>query len=698
MNAFQSLYDQVAFFFSTLTWFGLVDLLLVATTFYLLLTLVRRSSAAYLLREVLVLSLVLFVVVTLLPLPVFGWLVRAVLVATLVAIPIIFQVQLRHFIERAGRAIGISQVARQSVADSVLPELVHAIEHMSASKTGALIVLEGTDSLEQVIESGVSSGGRVTSELLESIFHPGTPLHDGAVIIRTDRIVAAGCVLPLSQQILDSKKRLGTRHRAGVGLSETCDALVIVVSEETGYIALAQTGLLQRPVSSARLRDRLQDYYAPSSSIRTFSLWELASQAGRQFRYAALHSNPHQFMSSLGLLVMSLLLALVVWSFVIEQINPLQRVRVENISLRVENIPPETALIPSPPASIAAIIQTSEDALPTLSPRTFQAVVSLEQATPGLLRLPLQVTSSAEQVRVLSTDPPTLDLELAPIISRTLPVMIEVPSDQSLSAAYELVSSPLALPEQVQVIGPAPLVNTVSTIMSTISLATASGPLREFRPLQILDEQGREVIGVIAQPSQVQINVPIRHRLNARDANVRAITTGTPPPGFWLSGLSVTPSSITLQGRPDHLSEIGNIVDTLPVDISQAEGMLTIHTPLDLPAEIKAVDSEGRSVEAVIVVADVEARDGDLAITRQVELVRTTPGLTITINPPEVDLLLSGPLPVLAEIEANPSLIQVSIDSTDLGRAQSTDVTPTIIAPAGIEAQLAPSSVVVTVE
>ena len=478
MNAFQSLYDQVAFFFSTLTWFGLVDLLLVATTFYLLLTLVRRSSAAYLLREVLVLSLVLFVVVTLLPLPVFGWLVRAVLVATLVAIPIIFQVQLRHFIERAGRAIGISQVARQSVADSVLPELVHAIEHMSASKTGALIVLEGTDSLEQVIESGVSSGGRVTSELLESIFHPGTPLHDGAVIIRTDRIVAAGCVLPLSQQILDSKKRLGTRHRAGVGLSETCDALVIVVSEETGYIALAQTGLLQRPVSSARLRDRLQDYYAPSSSIRTFSLWELASQAGRQFWYAALHSNPHQFMSSLGLLVMSLLLALVVWSFVIEQINPLQRVRVENISLRVENIPPETALIPSPPASIAAIIQTSEDALPTLSPRTFQAVVSLEQATPGLLRLPLQVTSSAEQVRVLSTDPPTLDLELAPIISRTLPVMIEVPSDQSLSAAYELVSSPLALPEQVQVIGPAPLVNTVSTIMSTISLATASGPLR----------------------------------------------------------------------------------------------------------------------------------------------------------------------------------------------------------------------------
>jgi YbbR domain-containing protein len=276
--------------------------------------------------------------------------------------------------------------------------------------------------------------------------------------------------------------------------------------------------------------------------------------------------------------------------------------------------------------------------------------------------------------------------------------MIEVPSDQSLSAAYELISSPVAMPGQVQVIGPAPLVDAVSTIKTTISLATASSPVREFRPVQILDEQGRELTGVIAQPGQVQINVPIRQRLNARDANVRAITTGTPPPGFWLSGLSVTPSSITLQGRPDHLSEIENIVDTLPVDISQAEGMLTIQTPLDLPSEIKAVDSEGRPVEAVIVVADVDARGGDLAVTRQVELVRTTPGLSITVNPPEVDLLLSGPLPVLAEIEANPSLIQVSIDSTDLGRAQSTDVTPTIIVPAGIEAQLAPPSVVVTVE
>jgi YbbR domain-containing protein len=310
----------------------------------------------------------------------------------------------------------------------------------------------------------------------------------------------------------------------------------------------------------------------------------------------------------------------------------------------------------------------------------------------------LQVTSSAEQVRVLSTDPPTLDLELASIISRTLPVVIEVPPRQDLSAAYELVGSPVAMPGQVQVIGPAPLVDAVSTIKTTISLATASSPVREFRPVQILDEQGREITGVIAQPGQVQINVPIRQRLNARDANVRATTTGTPPPGFWLSGLSVTPSSITLQGRPDHLSEIENIVDTLPVDISQAEGMLTIQTPLDLPSEIKAVDSEGRPVEAVIVVADVDARGGDLAVTRQVELVRTTPGLSITVNPPEVDLLLSGPLPVLAEIEANPSLIQVSIDSTDLGRAQSTDVTPTIIVPAGIEAQLAPPSVVVTVE
>ncbi len=697
MDSFQSLYNQALFLLSNITWLEVIDLLLVTAALYFLLSLVQRSSAAYLLREMLVLGMALFVLTILLPLPVFDWLVRGMLVAMLVAIPIIFQTQLRRFLERAGRSVGIAQMVRQSVAENVLPELVHAVENMSASQTGALIVLEGNDSLEELAKSGVSFNGWVTGELLQSIFYPGTPLHDGAVIIRTDQIVAAGCVLPLTQQSLQSEKRLGTRHRAAVGLSEISDALIVVVSEETGQIGVADRGQLQRPLSSAELRERLLDFYDPTiTTSATISLWGLMGQAGRQFWHSLSLANPRQFLSNIGLLFVSLLLTLMIWSFVIEQTNPLQRARVEGIPLRIENVPPNTKLIPPPPASVSAIIQTTDDVLPTLSPRSFQAVVSLQGSSPGFYRLPVRVNFGSAQVLILSVDPPALDLELAPIISRTLPVMVDIPDQQNLSAAYELVGSPTASPDQVQVVGPVPLVNQVDRIRTTISLANASTSLRETRPLQALDAQNREITEVNLQPNQVQVSVSIRQRLNARNVSVRIVTSGIPPPGYWLSNLSVTPAGVTLKGSPDQLANVGSFVDTLPIDVSQAVGELSVQIPLDLPPKVQALDGNGNIVEAVTVLARVAARRGDLAVTRPVELLESRPNGTVTINPAAVDLLLSGPLPVLSEIEVNPRLVRVLIDTASLRRGQSISLTPTIIAPANVQWQLVPPSVLVT--
>lgn len=190
----------------------------------------------------------------------------------------------------------------------------------------------------------------------------------------------------------------------------------------------------------------------------------------------------------------------------------------------------------------------------------------------------------------------------------------------------------------------------------------------------------------------------IRRRLNVSQVSIRAVTNGTPPAGYWLSSLSVNPASVTLQGHPDQLAEIGGYVDTLPVDVSQAVGELSVQTPLDLPSNVQALDNEGNIIEAVTVVAQIAARTGDLVVIRSVELLKATPGITVTLNPSIVELLLSGPLPVLNEIEANPDLVQVSIDATDLGRGQSIDITPTIVAPADIQAQLVPASILVIIE
>ncbi|MEW5956436.1 MAG: diadenylate cyclase CdaA [Chloroflexota bacterium] len=694
MDSILALYNQTLFIFSSLTWLGIIDLALVTGAFYFLLSLVQRSSAAYL-RDILVLGVVLFVLTTLLPLPVFDWLVRGLLVAMLVATPIIFQAQLRRFIERIGRTAGIAQAVRQDAAAKVLPEIVHAVETMSAGRTGALIALEGRDSLEEIAQSGVPFNGRVTSELLLSIFYPGTPLHDGAVIIRTDQIFAAGCVLPLTQQSLQSDKRLGTRHRAAVGLSETSDTLVIVASEETGTIALARHGELLRPLSIGELRDVLLDFYEPASVSSTLPLWSLIGQAGRGFCRSMSPLKPRQFLSNIGLFMVAFLLAVVVWSFVIEQTDSIRRVRVENIPLRVENIPSDTKLMPTPPSSVSAVIQTTEEVLPTLSSRSFQAVVSLPQPTPGLYRLPVRVNSGPAQVLVLSTDPSALDMELTPIISRSVPVSVQVLDQQSLSAAYELLAPPVSSPEQVQIIGPAPLIEQVNQVQTSISLANAAGSLRETRPLRVLDEQGHEITGVTVQPDQVQVGVSIRRQVNARDVSVRVVTQGNPPPDYWLSKLSVTPAGITLQGKPDQLAGLGNFVDTLPVDVSHAMGDLSWQIPLDLPPEVRALDSNGNFLPAVTVSARVEARSGNLAVTRSIELVSATPGLTVTVEPRQVDLLLSGPLPVLNEIEANPKLVRTVVDVTQLNPGQTTELTPQVIVPAGIDAQLALPTVVI---
>jgi diadenylate cyclase len=698
MTQLESLYEDIIFRLTELTWVGVLDLLLVAFTFYLLLNLMRRSRAAsFLLRGALGLGFLLFVVSILLPLPAFDWLVRMALLTTLIATPIIFQPEIRRLLERLGRSTGLTRAVRQTTTEQMIPRLVRAAESMADSKTGALIVLEGNEPLQNVLETGVYIGGQVTSELLEAIFYPENPLHDGAIVIREDQIVAAGCVLPLTQQLLNFTHRLGTRHRAAVGVSESSEALAIVVSEETGKVSIARQGQLQYGLDSAALREQLFAFHKPPTPDQTtFSGWNLIGQIGRSIWQRPAQLDSRQFFDNLALFLSAILLATVFWMYLLEQTVPAKRVRFQSISLRVEGTPsPGVTLITQPPDSVSAIIQTTEQVFDTLSTDSFQAIVSLQDLSSGLHHLPVQVNSGASQVRVLSVEPPAVDLELAPVATRTISISPNLVNQQSLSPAYELVGSPTTLPDQVQVIGPAPLVERVSQVQTSISVANATTSLREIRPLKALDEAGREVTGVTLQPAQAQVNVAIWRRFNAVDVGVRAVTSGALPSGYWLSGLSVNPSIVTLQGDREQLVEIGSFIDTLPVDISQSTSDLAVEIPLNLPPDIQALDSNGNLIKTVTLLARISPRRGDLAITRPVELSGVQPGTTVTVDPVKVDLLLSGPLPVLRQIETNLELVRVLVDASSLTPGQNQNVTPTVVAPEGIRAQLVPPSVLV---
>lgn len=255
-----------------------IDILLVTIVFYIILRLFAGTQGVQLLRGVLVLVLVGVLASTFTGLVAFSWLVRTSGLAILIAIPVIFQPELRRLLERLGRTGFLFMgPARTPGASKIISELAAACTQLTQLRYGAIIVLEGQTGLQESIETGVRMLAEVSSELLVTIFTPGTPLHDGAVILREETLAAAACVLPLTSRspndaafraadvgyMIDSftASSLGTRHRAGIGISEGTDALAIVVSEETGFISVARNGRLLRRVDEKHLRHVLEQFY-----------------------------------------------------------------------------------------------------------------------------------------------------------------------------------------------------------------------------------------------------------------------------------------------------------------------------------------------------------------------------------------------------------------------------------------------------
>ena len=234
----------------TMSFSDIVDVLIVAVLIYVCIGLIRRTNAIRLARGIVVILLAL-VISDLLKLKMVSSLLRRIVELGLIALVIIFQPEIRRLLERMGSgkfAYFFGAPALPTTMESVINQTVLACTTMSESRTGALIVFERTSSLNDPIATGTVVNADVSSELLRNIFFVNSPLHDGAVIMREGRIAAAGCMLPLSKNASLSSD-LGMRHRAGIGMSEHSDAVVAIVSEETGSISVAIDGMLKRHLS-----------------------------------------------------------------------------------------------------------------------------------------------------------------------------------------------------------------------------------------------------------------------------------------------------------------------------------------------------------------------------------------------------------------------------------------------------------------
>ena len=262
INSFINKYLTTLHIPTRIVWTDIVEIIIISFLVYQILIWIRDTKAWNLLKGVIVI-LIFLLFAAILRLSTILWIAEKIFSVGIIAVVIVLQPELRRALEQLGQknfVINLMPFENKSAdglfSDKTINEIVKASFEMGKVKTGALIVIEKNQKLTEYERTGIAVDAIVTNQLLINIFEHNTPLHDGAVLVRGNRIVAATCYLPLSDN-MELSKQLGTRHRAGVGISEVSDSLTIIVSEETGQVSVAQNGMLTRGLTSAELRSAL---------------------------------------------------------------------------------------------------------------------------------------------------------------------------------------------------------------------------------------------------------------------------------------------------------------------------------------------------------------------------------------------------------------------------------------------------------
>ena len=276
-NLLQNYFSKL--YIPRITWTDVIEIIIIAVVLYNILLWIMNTKAWALLKGIIVVAL-FAVVAYLLNLKTILWIAGKTISVGIIALVIIFQPELRRALEQLGRKrfmlrffnFGDNSDKDERFSVKTADEIVDACYKMGAVKTGALIDIEQDIVLEEYIKTGIPVDGIVTSQLLINIFEHNTPLHDGAVIIRGNRVVAATCYLPLTDNV-NLSKALGTRHRAGVGISEATDSLTIIVSEETGKVSVAFGGELIHDIDSDSLKNKLEYIRRRTIDVKSFKIW-----------------------------------------------------------------------------------------------------------------------------------------------------------------------------------------------------------------------------------------------------------------------------------------------------------------------------------------------------------------------------------------------------------------------------------------
>lgn len=455
-----------------------VDILLVAFLFYVLLWWMRRDLSASARRGVGVVMAIfvsLYLPVRYFEMYLIGRVIEVLFALILLVAIVVYQSDLRRMLNRAGTWLFTRRPTSDSEASPV-DQLVEAVTKLAEAYTGALIAIRGREPWDQHVRGGVELDGDVSPPLLYSIFDPKTDGHDGAVLLEGDQITTFAAELPLPNEQPAESKYGGTRHSAAVGLSEVCDALVVVVSEERGAISVAQNGQLVEMETPMELKERLdafwETYYEDSSQdVKSFWSWP-----------------------SLQTALLSVVLSIALWFMFAYSPNPVYRSY--DVPIEYRNVPSDWRL-EDPPNTVRITLSGPEHVFQTMEPAEMRAALSLAKPQEGInrMRIDEENLQLPEQVNLDSVDPRTVQVEAQPLQATLLPV--SVPTQGAVPDSLLLDSIQLA-PDSVTVLFPesrsyTEVVTEPVTLDSISETTTFTRSVVQPEDIRFPDEEGREI-------------------------------------------------------------------------------------------------------------------------------------------------------------------------------------------------------------
>lgn len=679
-ETFRLIFLQIEYLFTHIRTEDYIDIALVAAVFFIAFQALYQTRALQLLRGVIVFGVTGAFLFVVLPQNTFGLLVQGLLIMGIIALPWLFQDELRRALTSLGR-IGRRRVYSSSF-ERFKEVIITVTNQLSGRGEGALIVLEGETPLEEIIKTGVPIRAEsITPELLESIFRRNSPLHDGAVVLRGDLLIAAGCILPVSVERTVSS-RMGTRHRAALGLSnQVPDTLVIIVSEETRSVSVAMNGRLYRHLTEERLDrwlDRFQDHIAGDDRTR----WDWIKGGGIQ--------------ATLINLSLAIVLAVLAWVVVSLRTNPPQEVIIGDIPLNVSSYNSDLTILNEIPEMVNAKIQTTSDKVEQISKADLSAMVNLEDLPAGDHHVPVEVTTIDERVQVVSINPSAVDVKLEPLIQVDFSPTYSILDPESIPLGYQLGDVTLS-PDSISIGGPERFVQQVNEVRTEVEIAGRNNSFQETLPVAPLDAQGLLVQDVRLEPAEVLVTVPIEQTQQTRPTPVIAdIRPDTIEEGYELNRVQITPPEVTLIGDDLAIQQVGDFVTTTPITLTNVFSSVTLNLPLVLPDGVSSLDELDEEIRQVQVDIQINPVTNYLPITAVPAVRGLNEQYQAQTEPGQVAVLLIGPQPVLDEIENNPSLVTVFVDAGGLEPGQY-DLELEYESPSAVSVELFPSEVQLTV-